>query len=112
MQVVYSINGALLLVLTFTYLGSVVYLINYLSDAYPRLWKELGAPRFDPNWARGNCTEFLQSFVRLFRFIISDKYKSLNDRKLSNLVLIARGALALMIFLFIYQIGLGLALRQ
>ena len=74
------------------YNGLVLYLLRYLKNTYNPLWLELGSPSFLNN--------SILNGIRVLGFLFGNRYKSLNDPKLANLIWIIRGLFLIFCFAF------------
>jgi hypothetical protein len=74
------------------------YLMKYLRRVHTVAWVELGRPSMPPEQA---TFQFVRSWFLTFVFICSNRYKNLEDTRLSALILLGRAFLALLVFLML-----------
>jgi hypothetical protein len=84
------------------YLGSLSYLSDHLRRVYTMTWVNLGNPLDLPRKPTlGDLMEKAKSSDRIFGFIWSDQYKSVQDRRMAALVWTARISCSLFTILLI-----------
>lgn len=87
----YALCVAALMIVVVAYLSSLNYLMDYLRRFHTATWALLGRPSF-PAIAEhtANPSRFVQSGLLTLRFIFSTGYKSLEDKRLNQLIWLIR----------------------
>jgi hypothetical protein len=69
-------------------------------------WVDLGEPEFSQTRARDNPFEFASGWANAFRFVFSNQYRALDDRRLATLVWLVRVSFALSALLVAVEFAL------
>jgi len=87
----HALHVAALNIVIVAYLFSVNYLMDYLRRFHTPTWAHLGRPSF-PTIAEhtANPWRFVGSGAATLRFVVSAGYKSLEDERLNQLILLIR----------------------
>src|SRR5262249_48135403 len=90
-SLLYALCVAALAIVLVAYLFSLNYLMDYLRRFHMATWAHLGRPSF-PTIAEhtANPSRFAQSGFLTLRFILSTEYKSLEDKRLNQLIWLIR----------------------
>jgi hypothetical protein len=93
-----QIIGIIAFVTIGIYLGSLAYLMKYLRLVYTDLWVDLGEPTLP--WTFSKNRTWLNPLgaspdggLGILRFVFSNRYKTIDDSKLANLIWVVRASL-------------------
>jgi hypothetical protein len=90
MNIPFTLAAIVVMVATYAYLVSYSYLIVYVREGYPTVWRDLGEPiaLFGgkmPNDTEGKVGQFAAMF-RVWRFVLGNQSVVMRDRRLTILI--------------------------